>query len=287
MSKNQLARAWFHGRQVIIATNHGKEQVISPMLSQHLGVRCSVTESLNTDLFGTFSGEIERLSDPLTTARAKCHAAMDADHVDLAIASEGSFGAHPALFFAAANEEVLLLTDRKNKVEFSARELFTDTNFSSEWVTTEEELLLFAEKALFPSHGLLLRTSEVHTDHLVKGITSPEELLHHFGKLKQHGGRLLVQTDMRAHMNPTRMNNIRRVTEKLIQRLMSGCPDCGAPGFGPVAATPGLPCEYCNSPTQSTLYHEYGCVKCAYTEQHYFPNNKQHESATYCNYCNP
>ena len=159
---------------------------------------------------------------------------MDTDQVELAIASEGSFGAHPALFFAAANEEVLLLTDRKNKVEFSARGAVYRHQLFIRMGHTEEELLRFAEKALFPSHGLLLRTSEIHTDHLLKGITSPEELLHHFGKLKQHGDRLLVQTDMRAHMNPTRMNNIRLVTEKLIQRLVTGCPDCGAPGFGPV-----------------------------------------------------
>lgn len=257
------------------------------MLSDHLGVRCSVTESLNTDLFGTFSGEIERITDPLTTARNKCHAAMDTDNADLVIASEGSFGNHPTLFFTTANEELILLTDRKNKVEFSARYLSTDTNFSSEWVTTEEELLLFSEKALFPSHGLILRTSEVNTSHLVKGIISSEELLRHFYSLKTHFHKVLVQTDMRAHMNPTRMNNIRCVTEKLIERLKTECPDCGAPGFGAIRAVSGLPCEWCRFPTPSTLYLEYGCVNCTYTKQHYFPNNKQQESATYCNYCNP
>jgi hypothetical protein len=287
MSDCIVAHDWFRDRQLIIATNHGKEQVISPILASRLGVRCSVAESLNTDQFGTFSGEIERLTDPLTAARHKCEAVMDSENIDLAIASEGSFGNHPTLFFAPANEELLLLTDHKNNVEFSVRELFTATNFSSEWVTNEEELLLFAEKALFPSHGLILRTSETSADHLVKGIVSPEELLHHFKLLKSHHSNILVQTDMRAHLNPTRMNNIRLVTEKLVERLKTTCLECGAPGFGVIRSVPGLPCEWCNFPTPSTLYHAYGCVVCAHSEKRYYPYNKQVESATYCNYCNP
>ena len=287
MSHFTVATDWFRDRHLIIATNHGKEQVISPLLASRLRVRCSGAESLNTDQFGTFSGEIERLTDPLTAARNKCEAAMDMENVDLAIASEGSFGNHPTLFFVPANEELLLLTDRKNNVEFSARELFTETNYASEWVTTEEELLLFSEKALFPSHGLILRTSESSTEHLVKGIVSPEELLHHFKLLKAHRSDILVQTDMRAHLNPTRMNNIRRVTEKLVERLNTPCVECGAPGFGVVRSVPGLPSEMCRVPTPSTHYHAYGCVVCPHTEKRYYPYDKQVESATYCNYCNP
>lgn len=287
MSHFTVGPHWFRDRPMIIATNHGKEQVISPLLASRLGVRCSVAESLNTDQFGTFSGEVERLSDQLTTARHKCEAAMDSENMDLAIASEGSFGNHPTLFFAPANEELLLLTDRKNNVEFSVRELFTETNFSSEWVTTEDELLLFAEKALFPSHGLILRTSETSAEHLVKGIVSQEELIHHFKLLKSRSSNILVQTDMRAHLNPTRMNNIRLVTEKLVERLNTPCAECGAPGFGIVRSVPGLPCEWCSFPTPSTLYHEYGCVVCPNSEKRFYPYNKQVESATYCNYCNP
>ncbi|MDH4473354.1 MAG: hypothetical protein QE487_12170 [Fluviicola sp.] len=287
MSNCIVAHDWFRDRQLIIATNHGKEQVISPLLASRLGVRCSVAESLNTDRFGTFSGEIERLTDPLTAARNKCEAAMDSDKVDLAIASEGSFGSHPTLFFVPANEELLLLTDRKNNVEFSVSELFTETNFASEWVKSAEELMNFAEKALFPSHGLILRTSDTNAEHLVKGIVSQEELLHQFNLLQTHRSDILVQTDMRAHLNPTRMNNIRKVTEKLVERLNTECKECGAPGFGVVRSLPGLPCEWCRFPTPSTLYHEYGCVVCEHTEKQYYPYTKQVESATYCNYCNP
>lgn len=94
----------FEGRKLVIATKHQKEQVLSPLLSHSLGVHVIVPNNLDTDLLGTFSGEVERKHDPITTARLKCQWAMDLTNCDLAVASEGSFGSHPAAFFLPANE---------------------------------------------------------------------------------------------------------------------------------------------------------------------------------------
>lgn len=44
---------------------HGKENVLSPILEKALGVETIVPESFNTDLYGTFSGEIPRKMDPI------------------------------------------------------------------------------------------------------------------------------------------------------------------------------------------------------------------------------
>ncbi|MFM8711078.1 MAG: DUF6671 family protein, partial [Sphingomonadales bacterium] len=87
----------FTGRKLLIATKHKKEIVLSPLLEAALGVHCFTDDRLDTDLLGTFTGEIERLDDPLTTARKKCEQGMALTGCDLAVASEGSFGAHPSL----------------------------------------------------------------------------------------------------------------------------------------------------------------------------------------------
>jgi hypothetical protein len=45
----------------------------------------------DTDLLGTFSGELQRKDDALTTLRNKCIGASIANNCDLIFASEGSF----------------------------------------------------------------------------------------------------------------------------------------------------------------------------------------------------
>ena len=108
---------FFTNRTLAIATKHNKEAVIAPILEKHLLVTCITPENLDTDQLGTFSGEIERVMDPLAAARQKCYLAMERANTDLAVASEGSFGAHPLLYFLPADDELLLLVDKKNNLE--------------------------------------------------------------------------------------------------------------------------------------------------------------------------
>ncbi len=115
----------FQDRRILIATNHGKESVISPLLEQELGLKSELVENLLTDSLGTFSGEIERFDDPLTTLRNKCLLGLKVTDCDLVIASEGSFGAHPSLFFVQSNEELVMLLDTKNNLEISTKFIST------------------------------------------------------------------------------------------------------------------------------------------------------------------
>jgi hypothetical protein len=86
----------FAGRRLLIATQHRKEQVMAPCLSEALGVVCEVADQLDTDQLGTFSGEKPRLDDPISTLRKKCELALKQQpEFDLVVASEGSFGPHP------------------------------------------------------------------------------------------------------------------------------------------------------------------------------------------------
>ncbi|GBL35844.1 hypothetical protein EMGBS15_14390 [Filimonas sp.] len=43
----------FEGRRLLVATKHGKEQVIAPILESALGVICVLPSNLDTDVLGT------------------------------------------------------------------------------------------------------------------------------------------------------------------------------------------------------------------------------------------
>jgi hypothetical protein len=277
----------FQGRRILIATKHKKEEVLAPILESELGVNSFVMDDYDTDVFGTFTGEIKREGNPLDVLRKKVDRGLALAGVDLAIASEGSFGPHPTVFFVPAADEVLLFRDKKNDLEIVAREITTDTNFGSAEVQSQEELLAFAEKSLFPSHALILSGVGDNATAFVKGITSQDELLSVFQELKYKAKTVLVQTDMRALYNPTRMKTIEKACHKLMKNVKSTCPGCVTPCYNVSDVLSGLPCSLCGRPTKSTLAHQYVCKKCGYEERRYYPNLKLEEDPTFCDYCNP
>jgi hypothetical protein len=276
----------FIGRRLVIATQHEKEKVIAPHL-QAMGAQIFVPADFDTDQFGTFSGEIERKVDPLEAARRKCIAACEKYGCSIAIASEGSFGAHPGIFFVPADDEILVLMDLKYGLEIKAREISTQTNFSGANCSSWQEVKAFAKKALFPSHGLIVRIKQAEAADMVKGIINWQDLrMAVTMRLKKHG-QVFVETDMRAMYNPTRMSVIEQAAIKLADSFNRLCPECRTPGFDIANIVEGLPCSHCGIPTRSTLSWLYECQKCKYHEERKFPNGKQQEDPMYCNWCNP
>lgn len=277
----------FKNRKLVIATKHQKERVIAPLLEEHLGVTCFVNEAFDTDTLGTFSGEVERLLDPISTLRKKCLLAMELSQCDLGVASEGSFGAHPQMFFASADDELVIFIDQKNNIEIIARELSMETNFNGKKITSEKELLDFAEAAKFPSHGLILRKTEKDTKSIIKGITDVSTLVNSFYEMIKHTSSIFVETDMRAMYNPSRMAVIENATKKLVEKINSTCPHCNAPGFAVSEVKKGLKCSLCGMPTQSTLSFIYTCQQCNFTKEALHPHQKTVEDPMYCDFCNP
>jgi hypothetical protein len=43
--------------------------------------------------------------------------------------------------------------------------------------------------------------------------------------------KIFIETDMRAHKNPTRMKAIKYACENLLTGLQSFCPSCKSPGY--------------------------------------------------------
>ncbi len=277
----------FEGRKLVIATKHSKERVIAPLLEQHLGVHCFVPDDFDTDALGTFTGEIERKEDALSTVRKKCLLAMEKTKCDLGIASEGSFGPHPTLFMAHADDELLLFIDKKNNLEIIVRELSLDTNFNAATINSFQNLVDLVNTIGFPEHAVILKNADEEVSSLVKGIQSWELLEESYNKLSANSSQIVAETDMRAMYNPTRMKVIETATVKLVEKIKSLCPQCNTPGFGVVNIKSGLPCDWCGSPTNSTKSHIYQCQKCHFELEKMYPNDKKKEDPMYCNYCNP
>lgn len=273
--------------ELVIATKHKKEAVLAPVFVSKLGVNCRTIENFDTDQFGTFSGEVERLDSPLEAARKKNRFAHEMTGCALALASEGSFGQHPHLFFVSGNEELLLFSDFENGLEIVEKSIVTETNFAGQCIHSWKEAVAFAEKIGFPESAIILRKSESSHEDIVKGITDPKQFQEAVkNQLKNHQ-ELWLETDMRAHLNPQRMAHIGALGKKLSERILSACPSCQSPGFGPVKNIAGLPCQWCSRPTRSIKTQVWGCVKCDHQEEKKHPNKKEFEDPMYCDFCNP
>ncbi len=286
-TKTSKAEKLFRGRKLVIGTKHDKEKVIAPVIEKIIGVTCFASQNYDTDSLGTFTGEIERTDDPLSTVRRKCLAAMDANDCDLGIASEGSFGSHPESFLIPADDELMIFIDSKNGVEVIARELSTLTNFNSQKINSEEQLVDFAQRVGFPTHALILRRSHKDNTGIIKGIRNWGQLKADYRALSDPYGEVFVETDMRAMHNPTRMKVIAGLAEKLANNIMSVCPECDMPGFNVTEVKKGLPCEYCHSPTRSVRSYIYECKHCHHSEEKMQPEGKRFCNPMYCDYCNP
>ena len=277
----------FEGRNLLIATKHRKETVIAPLFSDAFGVHCFISDEIDTDSLGTFSGEIARKKNTIETLRDKCDLAHKTVGADLVVASEGTFGPHPTLFFAHADDEWMMLKDYRNNLEIVVREISTETNFYGDNINNKRDLATFAEKVQFPSHGIILKPAEKNFSKVVKNIQDWEELQQHFNSMMNEFGTAYAETDMRAMYNPTRMKVIEKVTHKLITKIKTACPICDYPGFGVSEIKSGLPCNNCLLPTRSTLSHIYQCKNCNHTEEKKYPRNIHYEDPMYCDHCNP
>jgi len=114
-------------------------------------------------------------------------------------------------------------------------DLTEETNFSSIIAASARETHDFLEHARFPSHRLVVSPEDkIELGLLKKGISRYSELEEAIQAAARGSstGKALIVTDMRAHMNPTRMACLEKLSGKLARRLTSLCPACGAPGWG-------------------------------------------------------
>lgn len=274
----------------MLATRHGKEEAIAPALRELAGLEVEVA-AIDTDRFGTFTGEVERPAPPAQTARLKARAGMEESGAAIGLASEGAYGPHPEAAFVTSGLELIAFVDDGLGIELVEGIRTTSTNASRiDAGEVDERILEWAAGAGFPDHALTVRPSGGAREAPVfKGIREPGELKEAVGRCAARApdGRACIETDMRAHVNPTRMAQIAVVARALGERLATPCPACAAPGFGAVEAVPGLPCGRCGLPTDWTAKVIHGCCVCEEWATLPRPDGLEVADPANCRACNP
>lgn len=277
----------YQGLTVYFGTKHGKEEVIAPLLFS-IGLGCE-TVPIDTDQFGTFSGEVERKGSVRETLRLKTEAVFcEKPEARLALASEGSFMPHPLIGILPSNHEALLLVDRELSIEIFVDVLSKETNHAEIEFSPKDDLDSFLRSIYFPAHAVIVRADK-KSPCIAKGIQDQRKLYQAIldAFMASKNGKAVLSTDMRAHLNPSRMKVIQSAGEKLISRIDSLCPDCRVPGFGPIRGIRGLICSDCGAETQGIKQVLWACAKCNHEQIRLRDDNVRLADPGECDYCNP
>lgn len=191
--------------------------------------------------------------------------------------------------FFAGRQAALLTKHQKELVikpvfeKDTGCEVLVNTSFD-----TDQQAEEFARRIGFPAHWLVLRPDDDSHEFIIKGVNTWQSLGEGFRKALDNSstGAVFLETDMRAHANPTRMVNIQKAAEDLVQKIKQHCPRCRVPGFSLVKTRRGLPCEWCERPTGEVKAWVYGCNKCGFTREKRVSRSKR-ASAGNCPRCNP
>lgn len=270
---------------VLLASMHEKERAIAKPFLDRLSCTLAVHD-FNTDQFGTFTGEIERRLSPYETCRLKAETAADQHGYRLSVASEGSFGPHPAIPFIASAQEWMVFVDKEQGWVIAEQLISQKTNYAMITIDKTTDITAFLNRTAFPSHALTLQTGSDKRV-LAKGIRDLVCLKEWMARGFKSEGSLLLGTDMRAMMNPTRMAVLGELADKLTRRIATPCPECQAPGFGFKTTQGNLPCRLCEAPTSFYKEEVLACVQCGYQESKARGDGLVESEPAYCDYCNP
>jgi len=258
---------------IAFATKHKKDELVKDLFKKGLGIDIVLSE-IDTDQFGTFSGEIERKFSPLDTAIAKARAAVEAGGFTLGLASEGTIGNDPLIPLMISDIEVMVLFDKTRDLVISESYRSFDICALTKVVEIGGDLRSnlqdYLEAISFPEQRLIAKPNSSNDKKLViKGIDTFEMLISAITELAELSldKKVLLEPDFRAHFSPSRQQNIRKVSELLIDRMQRFCARCGLPGFGRLSFVRGLNCKECGTLNPDAIKSELlGCISCDYLE---------------------
>lgn len=281
----------YAGRTAALATMHGKERVIGPAFAGAVGLDLVVPPQLDTDVFGTFSGEVARRGAMFDVAVRKARAGMARSGLPIGVASEGSFSPHPLIGVLPAGIELMVLVDDERGLVVSESFVSFATNFDRMKVTPRDALGAFLARAKFPTHAMVVRPHVPKADGARpwKGVADLAVLRRAIERASDQSadGTAVVETDMRAHVNPTRMEAIATLARRLAERVARLCGHCGSPGYDVVERKPGLACLACGTPTSLIASEVLGCNACGASEERSPAHGLAGASTLHCPSCNP
>jgi hypothetical protein len=291
-SKNKI----YGGMTAVLATKHGKEHALEDALGNELGLQLCVREGIDTDVLGTYSGEVPRRHRIRETVRRKALMGMEITGCFIGIATEGSFGPDPVVPFLPVHSETMIFIDNRLELEVTETISSNKTNFGHVICEPGENIDSFLEKMLFPRQGMIVRPESPYrlsrfwnSYHAEKGIVDGDQLQKAIQRCSRNSrtGKAVVETDMRAHLSPLRMSVIKDLGSRMAKRLNRHCPSCSKPGWGITFRKQGLPCDLCGLPTAMILHEIWGCAICKHTGEHPRSDGLKRADPTYCNFCNP
>jgi hypothetical protein len=283
---NKKSHPWA-GETICFGTKHEKDLILAPLFNE-IGMRC---ESLlvDTDLFGTFSGEVERIGSVRDTLKKKVKAASDSKpQGNIFLASEGSFAPHPVIGFIQTDLESLLIWHKNLNIEIYAEYLCQNPVHDERSLGPRDNFREFLKQIKFPEHGVI-----VHPDGMLnpifKGLHQEHDVAQAMLDCFQASTnqRVVIATDLRANHSPTRRQAILEAGKALFDKLNSFCPACALPGFAISRGLAGLPCGACGEATRITKDVVWECVKCAYSITKPRPDGKTQIEPNECEHCNP
>ena len=270
--------------RVALATRHGKEGQIAPALLT-VGLVTEVV-AVDTDQFGTFTGEIARQRSAREVVIAKARAGLEASGLARGVASEGTLGPYPELPALTYDLELVGFVDIESGVTVIEEALSFETTVASVQARVNDDLGPFLHRVGFPTQGLIVRRGDGEFDPIIKGVVTTEQLRSAVAAIARSSrdGQVFIETDQRAHLCPTRRRVIEEAAQRLASRLSRPCPSCSRPGFGLVAHEPGLPCRDCGAPTDLDQAIVEGCSGCGELIRVPFAGGAD---PAQCSYCNP
>jgi hypothetical protein len=261
------ARHPYSEKEALLTSKHKKLSLIAP----HFQERCGLVireAALDTDRFGTFAGEVERVGTPLETAIKKAHFGLETSNFSIGLASEGSIAPDYLIPFVQSDIEIMVLVDTENDIIISEVHRSFDITAVSKTVDQNEDLTEFLHSADFPNHHLIVQPNESEDGPIFKGVETFSQLKEAITLAAEASAdnQVRIQSDLRAHHSPSRQKIISEVARLLALRVGSLCPDCSMPGWGLKDYFRGLNCSACSLSLPAAIHREiFGCVKCAHT----------------------
>lgn len=281
----------YAGCVAALATRHGKEQAIAPPIAERLGLELRIPGNLDTDRLGTFTGEVPRPGTIEETAIRKARMGMQATGLSLGIASEGSYGPDPRMPLVPAGLELMVLVDDTRDIVIREHLVDPAPAYRSTRTQSASAIESWLGKAGFPSHALIVQPNVQDDRNPVfhKALDSDGALGDAIDQCRRlsEDGMALVTTDMRAHLNPTRMRTLGRLAARFAERIATACPACDSPGFGKSGVETGLPCDWCGAPSELVRLEIFGCVACTHRERRPRRDGLERADPAHCAHCNP
>lgn len=270
----------------MLATKHDKLPLIGPALHRELCLRVDDVV-IDTDRFGTFSGDVARTGTPWETAVAKARAGMDAAGCRLGIASEGSIGADPAVPFVVSAVELVVFVDDERGIVVGESERSFDVVTVGAEVAPGDDLADVLRRGRFPDHAVIVRPASGAVAPIAKGLRAlvDAERAIAVAAAASTDGRARIETDLRAHRCPSRRPVIERAAARLAARLATRCPACSSPGWGVVDVEVGLPCDWCGHEVPLPRAEVLGCPACEHDDAQ--PIAASTADPSRCEWCNP